>query len=133
MNKKSIIAVIAVFFVWSILDFLVHGLLLASIYEQTSQLWRPMDQMNDYMLLMYSTNLVYSICLVLIYQHLISNKSVCRGVALGFLIGIATGYSAGFGSYSFMPMPLTLAWSWFISMVVMTTIAGLIIGLIIKE
>lgn len=46
MTKRVIMATIAVFIAWSILDFLIHGVLLQSIYAVTSHLWRPMDQMN---------------------------------------------------------------------------------------
>jgi hypothetical protein len=33
MMKHTILAVVAVFIAWSVMDFLIHGLLLRSIYE----------------------------------------------------------------------------------------------------
>lgn len=81
MLKKGILAVIATFIVWSILDFLIHGLLCGAIYEATAHLWRPMDEMN--MGLMYFVTLVYTTCFVAIYALLIANKSLATGIKYG--------------------------------------------------
>ena len=74
MLKPNLLAIIAVFVVWSILDFLIHGMLLQSTYEATADLWRPMEEMN--ILLAYGVTLGFSICFVLIYDLLISEKSL---------------------------------------------------------
>lgn len=55
------------------------------------------------------------------------------GIRFGALFGLATGISMGFGSYSYMPIPLTLAWSWFIGSWVEAIVAGAIVGTIIKS
>ena len=44
MVKKIIIAIIAVFILWSILDFVIHGVLLSEAYKATVELWRPMKK-----------------------------------------------------------------------------------------
>jgi len=131
MTKRTIWAVVAVFISWSILDFILHGLLLRSTYEATANLWRPMDQMN--MPLMYLVTLVFSTCFVLIYSHMVGQKSVASGIRFGVLFGLATGISMGFGSYSMMPIPLTLAWSWFVGSWIEAIAAGAIAGVIIKS
>ena len=46
MLKRNLLAIVAVFVVWSILDYLIHGMLLQSSYEATANLWRPMEEMN---------------------------------------------------------------------------------------
>ena len=131
MTKRIIWAVIAVFISWSILDFLLHGLILHSTYAATANLWRPMDQMN--MPLMYLVTLVFSTCFVLIYGHMVGRKSLVSGIRFGVLFGLATGTSMGFGSYSMMPIPLTLAWSWFVGSWIEAIAAGTIAGAIIKS
>ncbi len=131
MIKRGVLAVIAVFIVWSILDFIIHGVLLQSTYEATADLWRPMEEMK--MSMMYLVTLLFIVCFVAIYGFLIANKSVLSGVIFGVLFGLATGISMGFGSYSYMPIPLTLAWSWFFGTVVQATIAGAIVGTILKS
>jgi len=131
MAKRTIWAVVAVFIVWSLLDFILHGLLLRSTYEATANLWRPMDQMN--MPLMYFVTLVFTACFVLIYGLLVGQKSLASGIRFGALFGLATGISIGFGSYSYMPIPLTLAWSWFFGSWIEAITAGAIVGAIMKS
>ena len=131
MAKRTIWAVVAVFMAWSILDFILHGLLLRSTYEATASLWRPMDQMN--MPLMYFVTLVFTVCFVLIYGLLVGQKSLASGIRFGALFGMATGISMGFGSYSYMPIPLTLAWSWFFGSWIEAITAGAIVGAIMKS
>jgi hypothetical protein len=131
MVKRTLWAIVAVFIAWSILDFILHGLLLRPTYVATASLWRPMDQMN--MPLMYFVTLVFTVCFVLIYRLLVGQKSLASGIRFGALFGLATGISMGFGSYSYMPIPLTLAWSWFIGSWVEAIAAGAIVGAIIKS
>lgn len=131
MAKRTIWAVVAVFVAWAILDFILHGLLLRSAYEATPDLWRPMDQMN--MVLMYFVTLVSAVCFVLIYGLLAGQKSLALGIRFGALFGLAAGISMGFGSYSVMPISLTLAWGWFIGSWVEGIAAGAIAGAIMKS
>lgn len=130
MSKPIILAVVAVFITWSILDFIIHGLLLQSTYEATANLWRPMDEMN--MPLMYFVTLVFSAGFVAIYTLLITEKSLPAGVKFGALFGLIVGFSMGFGTYSYMPIPLSLAWGWFLGTWIQATAAGAIVGAIIK-
>jgi hypothetical protein len=131
MAKRIILAVVTVFIAWSILDFILHGLLLRSTYEATANLWRPMDQMK--MPLMYFVTLVFTACFVLIYGLLVERKSLVSGIQFGALFGLATGISMGFGSFSYMPIPLTLAWTWFFGSWIEAIAAGAIVGAIVKS
>ncbi len=131
MAKRTIWAIVAVFLAWSILDFILHGLLLRSTYEATANLWRPMAQMN--MPLMYFVTFVFTVCFVLIYGLLVGQKSLASGIRFGALFGLATGITMGFGSYCYMPIPLTLAWSWFFGSWIEAITAGVIVGAIMKS
>lgn len=116
----------AVFIAWSILDFVLHGVLLRSTYEATASLWRPMDQID--MPLMYFVTLVFTACFVLIYGLLVERKSLAAGIRFGALFGLATGISMGLGSYVYMPIPLTLALSWLFGTWIEVIAAGAIVG-----
>jgi hypothetical protein len=131
MSKRTILAIIAVFIPWSILDFLIHGLILRPTYEATANVWRPMDEMK--MALMYFVTLVFSICFVTIYGLMVGQKTLLSGIKFGILFGLATGITMGFGSYSYMPIPLSLAWSWFFGSWIEAITAGVIVGAIIKS
>jgi hypothetical protein len=130
MAKRLPLAVLAVFTAWFILDYLLHGLLLRATYEATADLWRPLHQID--MPLMHLVTLVFAICFVLIYGLLIGRKSLATGLQYGALFGLATGISMGFGSYSFMPIPLSLAVSWFLGTWIEAIAAGAIVGVIVK-
>lgn len=131
MNKRILLAIVAVFVAWSILDFVIHGVLLQPTYMETSSLWRPMEDMK--MGLMHVVTLLFGIFFVLIYGLLIANKSLATGIKYGVLFGLATGISMGYGSYSYMPIPYYLALSWFLGALVEAVVAGVIVGAIIKE
>ncbi|RMD60690.1 DUF2177 family protein, partial [Candidatus Parcubacteria bacterium] len=104
--KKFILAVVAVFITWSVLDMIIHGLILQPLYAGSAELWRPEGEMM--MTLMYIVSILSSIFFVWIYYALI-NKSLKNGVLYGLLFGLGTGISMGYGTYSFMPIPYLLA------------------------
>ena len=131
MVKRVLIGVLVVFIVWSALDYVIHGVMLQSTYEATAHLWRPMEEMN--MGLMYVVSILVATFFVLIYALLIQPKSLVTGLKYGLLFGLAMGISMGHGSYCYMPIPYSLAFSWFAATVVEITIGGLLVGLIVKE
>jgi len=131
MNKRILLAIVTIFITWSILDFVIHGVLLQATYEATSALWRPMEEMK--MGLMYLVTLLFTGCFVLIYALLVSDKSMVAGIKYGVLFGLAMGVSMGFGSYSYMPIPYTLAFTWFAGTLVESILAGAIVGAIVKQ
>ena len=129
MLKRALLAGAAVFVAWSVLDFVIHGLLLGATYAATAELWRPIDEIKRP--LMSLVTLVYTICFVAIYALLVSNKTIRSGITFGALLGVASGFSMGFGTYGFMPIPLPLAWSWFGGTLVELIAAGAIVGAIV--
>jgi hypothetical protein len=131
MTKRTVLAVIAVFVAWQILDFLIHNVWLMSTYEATAELWRPMEEMK--MPLMMLVGLVTAVVFVCLYAWLIRPKSVFAGLSFGILFGIATGFSMGFGTYCVMPIPQKLAVAWSVGSLVETVLAGLLVGWIVKE
>lgn len=130
MLKQTIWASIAVFIVLSMLDFIIHEIFLKSSYQETANLWRPEDEIN--MSVASVVALVFSICFVSIYSYLIESKSLVSGIKFGVLFGLAVGVSMGFGSYCYMPIPLSLALSWFFASLVELAIAGIMVGFIVK-
>jgi hypothetical protein len=129
MLKRAVLAVIAIFIAWSVLDFVLHGILLQDTYAATANLWRPMEEIN--MSLMYIVSLTYIICFVGIYAVFVGEKSISTGIKFGALFGLATGITMGFGSYTYMPIPLSLALSWFSGTLVEAIVAGALVGAII--
>lgn len=130
MLKKIALSVLAVFITRSILGFIVHGLLLRSVYEATAYLWRPVEEMS--MGVMYIDGIFLVTLFVCIYAFLIRPKSPAQGLKYGILFGLFSGISMG-DFYSIMPIPFSMAFIWFFSSVIEFTIGGLIVGSMIKE
>lgn len=131
MAKRVILSVIVIFIVWSAMDYVIHGRLLMSMYEQTAQFWRPWDEMKT--AVMTLTTLILSTSFVLIYTLFFRDKSLLSGILYGVLFGMATGFPAAFGTYSYMPIPIALAWGWLAAMMVKSIVSGAILGAIVKE
>ena len=108
--KKLLLATLGVFLAWSAMDFVIHGWILRSPYAATASLWRPMGEMK--MALMYFTVLISALAFVLIYSLFFSRKGIFTGLAYGLLFGIGTGLPMGYGSYSVMPIPYFMAFTW---------------------
>lgn len=85
------------------------------------------------MALNYAVTLAAAVCFVGVYVHLVARKSLAAGLKLGGLFGLASGISMGFGSYSYMPIPLSLAWDWFLSTLVDCMVGGALVGTIVKS
>jgi hypothetical protein len=131
MKKKIFLAAIVVFVLWSVLDFIIHGLILKSAYASTASLWRPMTEMK--MGLMYVTVFIAALAFSAIYGYLVAKKSFMAGLTYGLLYGIAVGVGMGYGSYSMMPIPYSMALTWFLGTVIEAVLGGLLLGAIIKN
>lgn len=131
MRKKILLAAVVVFVLWSVLDYIIHGVILKSAYESTASLWRPMAEMK--MGLMYVTVFIAALAFSAIYGWLVGEKSLVVGLTYGLLYGIGVGVGIGYGAYSVMPIPYSMALTWILGTVVETTLGGLLLGAIIRE
>lgn len=131
MTRKILLATLGVFILWSILDFILHGILLQSAYQDTILLWRPMAEMKNG--LMYLVRLISAMIFVTIYARLISPRSMKLAISYGVLFGLGTGISMGYGTYAVQPIPYVMAFSWFLGTLVEAALAGLLLGFMIKN
>jgi hypothetical protein len=129
--KRVLLAVVAVFLAWSVLDFVIHGVILASSYAATPALWRPMNEMKTSV--MYISVLVAALCFVLVYTLFFARKGISTGLRYGVLFGVGVGVSMGYGSYSVMPIPYHMALTWFLGSVVEAAVGGVILGAIVRK
>jgi len=130
MTKRAVQTVVTVFFAWSILDFVMHRAILGEPYEQTASLWRPAGEIK--MGLLYLETLIFATVFVAIYTLFFSEKGPLPGLKYGLLLGISMGFSMGYGSYAVMPIPFSMAFTWFAGRLIETAVAGVIVGSMIK-
>jgi hypothetical protein len=128
--KRISLSVLAVFLAWSIMDFVIHGVILSASYADTPSLWRPMAEMK--MSVTHLSVVISALAFVLIYSLLISKKGISTGLQYGLLFGLATGVSMGFGSYSVMPIPLHMAVTWFLGSITEAAVGGIIVGWMLR-
>lgn len=129
--KRTILGVLAVFVTWSILDYVLHGIILAPLYEATASLWRPMEEMK--MSTLYLVTLIAAACFVFIYDRLITEPGVKTALLYGLAFGIGAGVSMGYGTYTVMPIPYTLALGWFLGSVVEAVAAAWVAWFVLKR
>ena len=131
MGKRIALATVVVFVAWAVLDYLIHGVILASTYAATASLWRPMAEMK--MGVMYGAVLVSAFIFVFIYARMVAEKGLARAIFFGTLWGIGVGVGMGYGTYAVMPIPYSLALTWFLGTVVEGAAAGFVTGVIVKD
>ena len=129
--KRPLGAGLAILVAWMVIDALMHRLFLAPIYEASAVLWRPFDQLN--IALIYAVTFVLIGVFVSVYWLLVRPKSLGTGMAMGAFVGLALGVSSGFGTFIHMPIPLSLAWGWFLGGWLKGLVAGGIVGAVIVE
>jgi len=131
MLKRILLATLAVFVAWQLLDYVIHGVILMGAYEDTKELWRPMEEFK--FVAMYVQAILVALFFTTVYGWLIKPKSMKNALLYGFLIGLAFGTSMGYGTYSWMPIPYFMAFTWFLGTTVKFIVAGLLLGLIVKD
>jgi hypothetical protein len=131
MLKRPLLAGFSILLAWTLVDLGLHRFVLARLYQSSASLWRPFDQIN--------ITLIYVVTFALIgvfvgsYQLLVRPKSLGAGLGFGAFIGLALGVSAGFGTYIHMPIPLGLAWGWFVGGWVKGLAAGALLGAWLRD
>jgi hypothetical protein len=126
-----LLAVLAVFVVWQLLDLVIHMVILSPAYAATADLWRPMEEMK--MGLGFITGLVAALAFVLIYALFIKPKSVKNAMLYGLIYGVGGGIGMGFGTYTVMPITVGIAVGWFLGTVVESVAAGWVVGRIMRD
>ncbi len=131
MLKRILLAAVAVFVAWEVLDFVIHGVILRDAYAATPTVWRPMAEIK--MGLMYVVGAIAAFCFAGIYGWLVRPKSLRAAINFGMLFGIGAGVSMGYGSFAVMPIPYLMAVTWFVGTLVQALVAAVLVGLIVRE
>ncbi len=129
--KRTLLATLAVFVLWTILDMVIHAGILGSAYAATTELWRPQEDMK--MGLMQLVVALSAFVFAYLYATVVTDKSMSKALTYGFLIGFSSGLGMGYGTYAVMPIPYHMALTWFLGTVVETTAAGALLGWILKK
>jgi len=131
MSKRALIAVIVIFIAFVAMDFVLHGVILEPYYAESSDLWRPQDQMMVW--LIWVVVLVGAAAFVYVYDRFFAAKGMKTAVVYGLVFGLGSGIGMAYGTYAVMPIPYAIALGWFLGTVVEALVAGVLLGAIVKE
>lgn len=126
--KKVIIGAVAVFIAVSIMDYLIHGLLLQSAYEATKSIWRP--DMDSKMWIFSIVSLIGSFFFSFIFSMGYEGKGIAEGARYGLYIGIWMSVGMAYGTYGMVSIPYSMALQWFLYGVVEYVVGGVILAMV---
>ncbi|PKL15776.1 MAG: hypothetical protein CVV49_19720 [Spirochaetae bacterium HGW-Spirochaetae-5] len=111
MNIKRFLAGgLAIFAVFQICDFIIHGLILGDTYMSMTNVWRP--DMMSLMWIMYLSSFIFSYLMMYIFVKGYEDRGLLEGVRFGILIGLMTYILGAFYQYALYPLPLSLVLKW---------------------
>ncbi|MGH1536494.1 MAG: hypothetical protein ACRBDX_00345 [Gammaproteobacteria bacterium] len=130
--KKFIIACIAVIIFIMAFDFLYHGMFMASTYEQTADLWRPHEVMNDYMIWMSLGQIIMSVGFVALFTKAFKRGGIAEGAIYGLLVAILF-IGTNLIMYAVAPYPISMVINWIIGVTIQLVLAGIIVAFIFRN
>lgn len=128
--KRFLLAALAVFVIFQVLDFVVHGLILSADYEATTQVWRP--DMMEKMWIIYLTGLLLSLLFVYIFAKGYQGKGIMEGVRYGLVMGLLLAVVVNVNQYIVYPLPDGLLIKWILFGLIEIVVAGVAVSLIYK-
>ena len=124
--KKLLLSWLAVFVVLTVLDYVVHGVLLAGAYEQVKDLFRP--DMEQKMWIYSLISAITTFFFVLIFSKGYESKGIMEGVRYGFYAGCMLATGMAYGTYAMVAIPYSMAMQWFVFGLAEYIIAGVVVA-----
>lgn len=133
--KRWLLASAAVFVIIFILEMVIHGVLLAGLYQETAAVWRPQAEIEATMWYMWLGYLILAPAFAYIYVrgYESGKDGLAQGLRYGVIVGILLAIPSSLAWYSVLPIPGALAFYWAVAGMVETIAAGVATGLIYKK
>ena len=131
MNWKSFfITFVVIYILGSLLNFLIHGVLLMETYQSLSAVWRP--DMDRLMWLQFVTPIFLSFFFIYIFAKGREGKGVMEGLRSGLIIWAFLSIPSVYGQYMTYPLPYSMVLQWLISDLFILSILGITVSLLYK-
>jgi hypothetical protein len=133
-GKRFFLSFIVIFVLLEIFSYLIHSVILSSTYmsEGSKQLFRPEEQMNSYMWVIWVTDLIWSLLFVFFFVKGYENKGIMEGLRYGFYMGVFYSFVQAYQQFAVYPIPYSLALQWFIYGLIEMLILGFAAALLYK-
>lgn len=128
MNKKVLVGIVVVFVLSEILMFLIHGVMLASTYEATKDLWRA--DMESLMWIYHVLAIIGAFFFTFVFSKGYEGKGMMEGIRYGLYIGIWWGSGMAYGTYSMIAIPYSLALQWLFFSIIECVIYGIALAMV---
>ena len=128
MNKRFFIAWIAVFVVWFLGSFVVHGMLLHDDYTRLPNLFRPESEAQAFMPWIILAHVLLSGAFVWIFSRGVEDRPwLVQGVRFGIAVALLTVVPTYIIYYVVQPMPGATV----VKQIVFDTIVLLVLGVVV--
>jgi len=133
-TKKFWITMGAVFVVMEVLNFLIHGVMLADTYatEPLKSIFRSKEEMDGMMWIMLLMDLVWVYFFCFFFAKGYENKGIVEGLRFGLYIGLFWSMVFAYSSYAIYPLTYGIVFQWFIYGVIVSLILGVVASLVYK-
>ena len=129
-TKRFMFAFVATFIFVFLFEGLWHGVLMMPLYEATEEVWRPPADAS--MAFLALSQLLYALLISYIFTRNYQAKGLAEGLRFGLLMGLLVG-SIQLGTYSYLPIPLTITLLWVLAEVLKGLGAGVLLALTYSE
>ena len=128
--KRYLLASAAVFILFQISGYIVHGVLLMKTYEELASLWRP--DMMSLMWMMYITGAVYTLTFVLLYTRWRRNGGMVEALGYGLVIVLFMNLTGVLNQHIIFPVPAELTVRWLIYGSIEILLGAIVAGLVYR-
>ena len=132
--KKWLVASLVAFIVFSVMEWILHGSILASAYQANAKYFLPQATISERMWAIYLGYLIYAGMFTLIYSKGYEAKpGLGEGLRFGLYIGFFTAIPRFIIDFAVSPIPAAIAVPWLIAGIVESIILGLVVGALYKK
>ena len=130
MKKTNLLISTALIFVFIFFyQYLIHGICLKGIYEQTPHLWRSAIEMNNNIYFLTFSQLLYAFCFTLFFAFYSEKITVKKGLQFGAFVGLLMALPQ-LGMYAYMPISLELVLYWMLTTLLEAILCGVVLSLL---
>ncbi len=127
--KRLILTALTLFVVVFVFEWVFHGGLMASVYEQTAELWRSEQEMTDRFVWMIVGQLMLASAVALLFAWGCKAGGVREGLTLGAILALLR-MAGNTVMYVVAPYPVRLIAWWDAGATIEMLLLGLVAGLI---
>ncbi len=128
MHKKVIPGFIVVYIVLSLMNFVIHNVLLKDTYMRLVETGLMRGEEAGTMWIYFVTALVVSFFFTLIFSKGYNGSGVGEGARYGLYVGLLMATPFAYDSYASYPLPYHLALQWFLYATVQYVVLGIIVA-----